>query len=56
MTYTTLAIAMGFSVLMMSKFIPTVYFGVLAAMAMIASLMLLPALVLLVMPYGPEKN
>lgn len=59
MTYTTIAITMGFSILVFSKFIPTVYFGILTALAMmmalISSMTLLPALVIVLKPFGPEK-
>jgi uncharacterized protein len=46
--YTTITIVLGFSVLALSAFIPTIYFGLLTGMAMtaalLANLMLLPVL------------
>ncbi|MBI5881897.1 MAG: MMPL family transporter, partial [Elusimicrobia bacterium] len=57
MLYTSLAITAGFSILAFSKFVPTVLFGLLTGVAMmvacISSQMLLPALILLVKPFGP---
>ncbi len=48
--YTTLTITVGFSILIMSNFIPTILFGVLTAVAMIvallAALTLMPKLIL----------
>ncbi|MBI5624025.1 MAG: MMPL family transporter [Elusimicrobia bacterium] len=57
MLYTSLAITIGFSILALSKFIPTVLFGILTGVAMMvactSSQVLLPALILLVKPFGP---
>ncbi|MFA6316267.1 MAG: MMPL family transporter [Elusimicrobiota bacterium] len=57
MLYTSLVITIGFSILAFSKFIPTVLFGILTGVAMmtacISSQVLLPALILLVKPFGP---
>jgi predicted RND superfamily exporter protein len=54
--YTTLTIIFGFSILVFSNFIPTIYFGVLTASAMfialLAALTLLPKLILLWKPFG----
>jgi hypothetical protein len=54
--YTTMTIIFGFSILMLSNFIPTIYFGVLigAAMfiALLAALTVLPKLILLWKPFG----
>ena len=54
--YTTMTIIFGFSILMFSNFIPTIYFGVLTAAAMLialfAALTLLPKLILLWKPFG----
>ena len=54
--YTTMTIIFGFSILMFSNFIPTIYFGVLTAAAMfialLAALTVLPKLVLLWKPFG----
>ncbi len=51
MYYTSVTIIVGFSILMLSEFIPTIYFGLLTAfamlMAVIGSLTLLPKLILL---------
>ncbi len=58
MFYTTLVITVGFSILVFSNFIPTIYFGILTGLAMIialvADLALLPALILIFKPFGPE--
>lgn len=52
--YTALTITVGFSILALSNFIPTIYFGVLIGLAMLVALMsnltLLPALILLAKP------
>jgi hypothetical protein len=49
MYYTSVTIVLGFSILALSNFIPTIYFGVLCGLAMItaliANLMLLPVLI-----------
>jgi predicted RND superfamily exporter protein len=54
--YTTLTIIFGFSILVFSNFIPTIYFGVLTAAAMfialLAALTVLPKLILLWKPFG----
>jgi predicted RND superfamily exporter protein len=54
--YTTMTIIFGFSILVFSNFIPTIYFGVLTAAAMfialLAALTVLPKLVLLWKPFG----
>jgi predicted RND superfamily exporter protein len=54
--YTTMTIIFGFSILMMSNFIPTIYFGVLTGAAMfialLAALTVLPKLILLWKPFG----
>lgn len=54
MYYTTLIIALGFSILAFSNFIPTIYFGLLTGLSMIialaANLMLLPLLIVLFKP------
>ncbi len=53
--YTAVTIIVGFSILMLSNFIPTVYFGVFTAMAMaialLAALTLLPELILITRPF-----
>lgn len=59
MYYTSVTIIVGFSILMLSQFIPSIYFGVLTAFAMLmavmGSLTLLPKLILMLKPFGPEK-
>ena len=53
--YTAITIIVGFSILVMSNFIPTIYFGLLTAMAMcialFAALTLLPKLILIWKPF-----
>ncbi len=54
--YTTLTVIFGFSILMLSNFIPTIIFGVLTGAAMfialLAALTVLPKLILLWKPFG----
>ncbi|MBH64403.1 MAG: hypothetical protein CL569_18535 [Alphaproteobacteria bacterium] len=54
--YTTMTIIFGFSILVLSNFIPTIYFGVLTATAMfialLAALTVLPQMILLWKPFG----
>lgn len=54
--YTAITIIIGFSILVLSNFIPTIYFGLLTALAMFialfAALTLLPKLILLWKPFG----
>ena len=56
MSYTSAAIMIGFVVLVLSVFIPTIYFGLLTVlvmfMAIVADLLLLPKLILMVRPFG----
>jgi predicted RND superfamily exporter protein len=58
MYYTSVTIIIGFSILSLSNFIPSVYFGLLTGLAMaialIAALTLLPQLLILVKPFGKE--
>ncbi len=53
---TSITIVFGFSILVLSKFIPTIYFGVFTGLAMllamISVLTLLPALILIVKPFS----
>ncbi len=53
--YTAITIIVGFSILMLSNFIPTIYFGLLTALAMLialcAALTLLPKLILIWKPF-----
>jgi len=54
--YTTMTVIFGFSILMMSNFIPTIIFGVLTGVAMLiallAALTVLPKMILLWRPFG----
>ncbi len=54
--YTAITIIIGFSILVLSNFIPTIYFGLLTALAMFialfAALTLLPKLILIWKPFG----
>ena len=60
MYYTTLTVVVGFSMLTLSNFTPSIYFGVLTVMAMLAAVMgallLLPKLIISVKPLGPEAT
>jgi len=53
---TSITIVFGFSILVLSKFIPTIYFGIFTGLAMllamISVLTLLPTLILLIKPFG----
>ena len=53
---TSITIVFGFSILVLSKFIPTIYFGVFTGiamlLAMISVLTLLPSLILVTKPFG----
>lgn len=59
MYYTSVTVIVGFSILVLSNFTPSRYFGLLIGVAMtiaiIASLTLLPQLILMMKPFGPEK-
>ena len=59
MYYTTLTVVVGFSMLTLSNFTPSIYFGVLTVMAMLAAVMgallLLPKLIIAFQPLGPER-
>lgn len=56
MFYTSLTIIAGFSILVLSNFIPTIYFGLFAGfamfMALLGALTLLPRLIILVRPFN----
>ena len=58
MYYTSLTIIVGFSILMFSNFIPSIYFGLLTGLAMLmallASLTLLPQLIMYFKPFGKQ--
>ena len=53
---TSITIVFGFSILILSKFIPTIYFGIFTGLAMllamISVLTLLPSLLILIKPFG----
>jgi hypothetical protein len=56
MVYTSVTIIVGFSILTLSNFTPSIYFGVLTGVAMLAALLgasvLLPHLLLICKPFG----
>ncbi len=56
--YTSITIIAGFSILALSNFIPSVYFGLLTGLAMLAALLgsmtLLPQLIILSKPFGAD--
>ncbi len=53
---TSITIVFGFSILVLSKFIPTIYFGVFTGLAMLLAMILvltlLPTLILAIKPFG----
>ncbi len=55
---TSITIVFGFSILVLSNFIPTIYFGVFTGIAMLLALIsvltLLPKLILILKPFGNE--
>ena len=57
MYYTTITIMLGFTILALSSFIPTIYFGLLTGfsmlVALLADLTLLPLLLVMFKPLGP---
>ncbi len=60
MYYTTVTITIGFSILILSKFVPTIYFGILTAFAMLIALLanftVLPVLLVKLRPYGKKAT
>ncbi len=58
--YTSLTIISGFLILTLSNFIPSIYFGLLTALAMLiallAALTLLPQLIIVFKPFGVEES
>ena len=60
MYYTTVTITIGFSILILSKFVPTIYFGILTAFAMLIALVanftVLPVLLVRLRPYGKKAS
>ncbi len=59
MYYTSITIIIGFSILAFSSFLPTIYFGLLTGLAMLiallAALTLLPQLLIIIKPFGPQS-
>ncbi|PXX90191.1 transporter [Marinobacter vulgaris] len=59
MFFTSLTIITGFSILVLSNFIPTIYFGLFTGfamfMALVGALTLLPRLIVLVKPFGVRE-
>tara|TARA_Y100000816_G_scaffold277786_1_gene248318 strand:+ start:7928 stop:10405 length:2478 start_codon:yes stop_codon:yes gene_type:complete len=57
---TSITIVFGFSILVLSNFIPTIYFGVFTGIAMLLAMLsvltLLPKLILTIKPFGKELN
>ena len=57
---TSITIVFGFSILVLSNFIPTIYFGIFTGiamlLAMISVLTLLPNLILTIKPFGTNNN
>ena len=57
---TSITIIFGFSILVLSNFIPTIYFGIFTGIAMLLAMILvltlLPSLIILIKPFGIEKN
>ena len=53
---TSITIVFGFSILVLSKFIPTIYFGIFTGLAMLLAMVsvltLLPSLMLMIRPFG----
>jgi predicted RND superfamily exporter protein len=60
MVYTSLTVIIGFSILVLSNLIPTIYFGLLTmlvmAAALISNLILLPKLLLLIKPLTKDDT
>jgi predicted RND superfamily exporter protein len=60
MYYTTITITLGFSILALSNFVPTIYFGLLAGFAMLTALLadltLLPLLIVRLKPLGSHSK
>jgi len=60
MYFTSITIISGFSILVLSNFIPSILFGLLTGLAMaialLSSLTLLPKLILVLKPFGPQSE
>jgi len=58
--YTAITVTAGFSILTLSNFIPSLYFGLLTGVAMMVALLnnltLLPLLIFVFKPLGPEVS
>jgi predicted RND superfamily exporter protein len=59
MYYTSLSVIVGFSILVLSNLIPTIYFGLLTMLtmfiALVSNLVLLPRLLIYLQPYKPAR-
>lgn len=59
MYFTSITIISGFSILILSNFIPSILFGLLTGLAMaialVSALTLLPKLILVLKPFGPSR-
>jgi uncharacterized protein len=59
MYYTSVVVTLGFSILALSNFIPTILFGLLTAatmiIALVSALTLLPTLIVLLKPFGTGR-
>ena len=57
---TSITIVFGFSILVLSNFIPTIYFGLFTGIAMLLAMLsvltLLPKLILILKPFGDNNN
>ena len=57
---TSITIVFGFSILVFSKFIPTIYFGMFTGLAMLLAMLsvltLLPALIVIIKPFGNQSS
>ena len=60
MYYTSVTITLGFSILALSEFMPTIYFGLLTGAAMVVALIgaltLLPLLIIVFRPLTEKAN
>jgi predicted RND superfamily exporter protein len=60
MVYTSLVVIIGFSILVLSNLVPTIYFGLLTVIVMatilLSALFLLPRLLIIFKPYGIKKS
>ncbi len=60
MYYTTVTIMLGFTILALSSFVPTIYFGLLTGFSMVVALLadltLLPLLLVMFKPLGADRQ